>query len=458
MILLITTLVLFFLLAISYLAFRKISCPLVFLNILFFVIFLGLLISPFEINNNVEKASLIVLLGFVFLNIGFYIGSTIQVKKTQHISTRKNRPFYFDYKLLYVLFVVLTVFTLYYVKETRTLMNKGYSLDMIRMFYFSGSEMVEQVTGYRRNIYMSIGTTYIYEPCQYLSIALMSLAVFNKEFLIENKKTKILLIAITGLNLGISMLTNGGRLVLYYLVICMFLSFSISRNNSIVPKKKKKKRIFLILLMVIIPLLFVAIYITQVRSNNGGILRSVFYYFCGSIPNMEINLNNYSYDYYTYGLTFVSGLIRPFFTALRFLLKIPIPSVFDASDSFLFDVGTTNNIGGGVEYNAFVPMFYYFYRDFGYVGLITESFILGTIIALIYKKVKTDKNNFKILTLYLVIMIGLSMAFIRWQIMSVGYALTFIYLLIFFRRKCFLITFSAKENVNSTSNNKKHCI
>ena len=253
----------------------------------------------------------------------------------------------------------------------------------------------------------------------------------------------------------------GKRIILMYLILCLYLSYSLNRKkNKASPysnhKMSKKKKIILALLISvpILALVFVALFVTAARDGGIDLFKSIYYYLCGCIPNMEINLSKFNYDYYTYGLTFISGLIRPFITLFSRSTNVPLSDIFKASDAFLFDASSTNIIAPGVSYNAFVTMFYFFYRDFGFFGVIFESFILGLALSFLYKKIifNGGKKDYRLLAIYLVTMIGLSMSFVRWQIVSVGFAITYYYAFFVFKKSKLKIRRTSSNGIDS---NKK---
>ena len=419
------------LLFISLACYKSITCPLVFINLLFALIFLGITIKPFEIKTDSTLAYFLVLIGMVMINIGYHIFS---LGDNQPVINRASFVSYESNKVvLYLLIAVLIVFSAYYVVEALILFKRGYSLNMVRLFFFGDSELIETATGVKRNLLIDYGTAYLYQPCQYLCIGISSVAAFNKNYLSDSKKTKIAMIIITIINVIVSMLTNGGRVILFFLILCFALSFLFYRkktgkNNN---KRLKKTRRYLFLSLIV--LICVAVFVTFSRSADSSILQSVFYYFCGSIPNMEMNLANVDTSNYTYGLAFFSGLVRPLFTAVKFAFGLPLPEVFTRADSFLFDASATYYIADGVEYNAFVTIFYFFYRDSGYIGIVFESFVFGLILSIVYQKAKKNVSNPKYIILYLILMIGVSTSFIRWQLLSVSYAMTFYYWFFAFR-------------------------
>ena len=233
-----------FALFLSVIRFKKIFCPLVFLNSLFTIIVFGLVLHLYPIYLDNDLAYTIILIGMMFINIGFHIvGKDIKVpssiNKDGSIIEMESLPASkINVTFLYIAIILLSYFTAYYVFEFISLSARGYSLNMIRMFYFGNNELLESETTISRNKFVEYGTVYVYNPLQFIFIALSSIFVFSKNNTFGiSKKMRILVIAITLINIAISMITNGGRMILYFFVVTFALCFLIFRQ-----KKKKREK------------------------------------------------------------------------------------------------------------------------------------------------------------------------------------------------------------------------
>lgn len=429
---------LLFLLIISYLQNKRLNSPLLFLNSLFVIILFGASLGLFGMNTQNDEASILLIVGMLFVNIGYYTVNAIIVKNRH---SYKPSCIQFDESstintfILTSMLIIIVYFSIYYILQTIQLFAKGYSLNMVRLFYFN-HDLMEQSAGIEVNGLIGYGTAYLYTPIQHVYFALTSLIWFDREFLKEFRFWRKLIPFVSVLNIIIAMLTNGGRLVVYYLLICVIMT-ALSRKgvnerkHGITYKKGNKKRRLIIFASICI-IGYFAYQVSLTRADNTtafNIIKTVYIYFCGCIPNLQIKLNSVDAPQYAYGVSLVSGFIRPFFTGLRFLLHIPIPEVFSIGDGYLSAASATDIIGAGITYNAFVTMFYFFYRDLGLLGLIVESYLAGCFFSWIYNCGGRSTKGFII---YLLLMQGISIAFIRWQIMSVGYAISYYYALLLF--------------------------
>ena len=84
-------------------------------------------------------------------------------------------------------------------------------------------------------------------------------------------------------------------------------------------------------------------------------------------------------------------------------------------------------------YNAYATLFYNFYLDFKFIGVIIFSFLYGIFMEIIYLNSKSKKSVTNIF-LYLVCIIGLCNSFIRWQFASPTIIFTIILLKIIIQK------------------------
>lgn len=435
---------------------KKINSPLNFLNILFSAILIGASLGLFGMSKDSDDAALIVALGMLFLNIGFYVGESILKQKQSSFkpsSFQTEEGEDVNHIVLALMFAAMVYFSIYYIFQTIQLFARGYSLNMVRMFYFN-HDLMEQAAGIEVNGLVGYGTVYLYTPIQHVFYALTALIWFYPNFMKNSPFWRKSIPIVSVLNIVVAMLTNGGRLVVYYLLICILMTFVSKRKlkeniepDRIEQKKSKKgnRRRTLIIFASFGVLFYIAYRVSQTREEGNAaysLVKSIYMYFCGCIPNLQVKFQNIYSNDYSYGVTLVSGLIRPIFTGLRFLLGVPIPGVFVVGDSYLSAASHTDIIGEGMTYNAFVTMFYFFYRDLGFIGIVLESFIAGMVFSMIYNRAGFSAKRF---VLYLILMQGVSMAFIRWQIMSVGYAISFYYAMLLFSRNRVIISFGSRK-------------
>ena len=85
-------------------------------------------------------------------------------------------------------------------------------------------------------------------------------------------------------------------------------------------------------------------------------------------------------------------------------------------------------------YNAYATLFYYFYLDFRYVGVILFSCIYGMLMELVYLCYK-KKKNIRATIVYLMVMVGIIQSFATWQFASPAIIISLILSYFIIKRK-----------------------
>lgn len=162
-----------------------------------------------------------------------------------------------------------------------------------------------------------------------------------------------------------------------------------------------------------------------VGNNDGGLLYNLYVYFCGSVPHTSLRLDTVKMDY-TYGLTLISGFIRPLMLIYKYLVG-NFPEIYQRT----LDIGLTLQspvyITDVKSFNAFVLPFYYFYNDFGVLGVITDSFIYGIFSGIVFFRFKKVPQKIN-LAKYLLIIIYIYTSMIRFSPSIVYFAFAYFYI------------------------------
>lgn len=97
------------------------------------------------------------------------------------------------------------------------------------------------------------------------------------------------------------------------------------------------------------------------------------------------------------------------------------------------------NIGPHLNYNSYVTMFMYFYKDAGVMGIILGSFIFGFVVMRVYKKLNKalSQGEIPLRLTYIYVLLGcfIIQSYIRFFFSRTDYAMILYYALIFFKRK-----------------------
>ncbi|WP_437920235.1 O-antigen polymerase [Sphingobacterium sp. LRF_L2] len=131
-------------------------------------------------------------------------------------------------------------------------------------------------------------------------------------------------------------------------------------------------------------------------------------------------------NFMTYGMTTVYGVCRVIL--LPYLVAGgAYPDFFLYTESFFKQIDEYIPIFYGVQHNAFVSIFLYFYLDFGYVGVILGCFLYGFLFRYFIVRAYNKRDVYSIL-IFLIFVISLAKCFARWEFVNAGYVLAFIYI------------------------------
>lgn len=209
-------------------------------------------------------------------------------------------------------------------------------------------------------------------------------------------------ITIDILNLICIVLITGARTYIFYAAIYFCGAFFLNKKWLNWDSSKKYKRIRRNIVLLIILVAIAGFVITSQRSFGGG--RSVYenlrdtliIYFVGGIKVFDIALSNpsiYGLDNYTYGLLSISG---PVSIVMLLVNAFPFIGGFAAQiPSELAQMYLVSNtiIGNHLSMNAFATMYYYFYRDFGIIGVFLGVYVFACICASVSRKNKNYYEN-----------------------------------------------------------------
>jgi len=214
------------------------------------------------------------------------------------------------------------------------------------------------------------------------------------------KKISFSKFSISILSIVLIILVTASRLYLFNFLLIIIFTFMISGSlkKRKIEKRAQRLRIVMLSLIIIVPVL-VLVTLDRSVSTSGGItsiFKTIVVYFTGGSHMFDVAINNrthYGLLDYTYGSTFIAGILNiPFI----FLSKFPGFGFWDYFPTDLaskYLVGSTT-IGAETEMNAFATIYYFFMRDFGYLGIIVYTIIFASITTHLYNKIRKEKHFF----------------------------------------------------------------
>lgn len=394
-----------------------------FLNpISLFSILVGIthILSSMRLYNLIETTKtvyIMAIIGEIGVILGAFLANKsiiITVKKFKIKNLEKFSYLIKENKIFKLMIIFVFLFELYRLYTIYPLLVSGANLDYIRAVQFG-----QTINGINYNA--DFLYTYVCEPLIYLLIPICIICFCNQNTIIIKKRYCVIFF----ITLIIEALTSGGgRMILISFIIqVVIILYYIYKDQGIRFKVSKKMKRILFFIGII--LIFFIIYMTLNRGNGElKIIKTLYYYFVGGIPNTGLHLNDFNNNY-TYGLVFFSSLLRPVFLIMEYIfgftsslyeIAINIPTVLAEN---------ITNIGNG-EFNSFVTIFYYFYHDGGYIAVFLCSIIYGYFIQKIMKNYLLHKN-YEYLVLLILIFTSITYVTIRYSYIYIYNFMSLIY-------------------------------
>ena len=341
-----------------------------------------------------------------------------------------NDDYAFNKRLIIILTVLVTAFSLYRFGMTVLQLASGKSFIQIRNMYFNDDES---------SFGISRIDLFLFLPLHQALIIIATILFYTKTDQFSQKESRILLVFLL-FDSVIGMFSNGGREnVFYFFLIFAFTNHIAAKDRAIINRisemslRRRRRIVRRIGVVVVIGLTVM----TLLRSSTGEsslayLFRKYYFYFSGWVPHLSYRLSLVNSGDYTHGYAFVLGLLRIPVGILRWL-GMKKSEAYLAAESITGMLQERVNIGGGHTFNAYVSLFYYFYRDFGILSLIFESFLFGAFCSKTEKAF--NKNpNLKTWFWYLFAFFLIISSMVRWEMVHVRTAMIVYYSVLFFKR------------------------
>ena len=331
-----------------------------------------------------SKAYLFVLIGVVSFFIGSLFGDNLRLKKGI------GRVYKIDYTRMNIASIIIILFSLFRILFIVKLLSGGFSWWEIRLMSTSGEGGIGTLKGGNVSVFLH---DCIIAPLMYLIVptlfAELLVGARNKKFILLS------LIAMTCYSISTVSRAVWAFSVLYILFIVL-----LYRKKYSLPKKVKrmmKYGIFIIIFLCVI------IYrITLMRNVEADILTNMYAYITGCMPLLTLHLNEVTSSIRTYGAMSLYGFLYPVFFVLNYLHLLPYPDAFMDAQYVKNSLETFMPLSPDITMNAYVTLFYYFYIDFGYLGIIIGAFAFGYLCMKSYKYLKST-GDIRSLVLYLIL-------------------------------------------------------
>lgn len=261
-----------------------------------------------------------------------------------------------------------------------------------------------------------------------LPILYISLPISAFDFFINGQKKIFLLTLVTTLFYFIG---NGARMPLIYLIlsyITIFLMFfDLLKEN----KKLKKILLSTIIIIVVINLLTIIRKSGQeVSTSDQTFFQGIYYYITCSMINLGDKLSYVSAKPNLLGTATFYG----FFLPLTNIINIPVATnakdFFDLIQNSVINISNIDNS----PYNFCVTGFLPSYADGKIWGVIAFSFLIGTLMQFVFKKLERS-DSLKWLVLYSLMMEAIMMYVITNMFSSISFCMAILFALFFLNIK-----------------------
>lgn len=379
------------------------------------------LLSSFRLYNMIEISNqtyYLIFFGITFYSIGVYLVRDKIFTFNRHNRINKELSKVINIKFLRLLITCLIVWSIYRLFHVVIpLLKMGYPLDMIRLAYFG-----IEIKGISYNNFDSVLEMFVNLPFLYSIIPITAADFFSNS---PNRTFSLFDYILIFTWIILSTIISGGRVILYITGVVFLFSFLLNKKNTFQSKRKNSNISIILLIILLIVIVYKLTVNRTVGNNDGGLLYNLYVYFCGSVPHTSLRLDTVKMDY-TYGLTLISGFIRPLMLIYKYLVG-NFPEIYQRT----LDIGLTLQspvyITDVKSFNAFVLPFYYFYNDFGVLGVITDSFIYGIFSGIVFFRFKKVPQKIN-LAKYLLIIIYIYTSMIRFSPSIVYFAFAYFYI------------------------------
>lgn len=398
------------------------------------VVVLLSVLQLYGLNHTESDIYILIFGGVIAFNIGYILVRFKKNRKNIALSIGKRKPYDSNYiwipkyRLLIVIGVLCAVFSAASLPTTVRYLMSGNDLAALQSMVRSGDISVSS----SGTISNAISILFVKPLINCILI------IAGVDFWAGNRNKKLLSVAVVLAIEGL--LTSGGRAGLFYFIISFICSFYFAilqkkgkgyfRNTSRNFKKKNKRKFIALILVIIIVMGF--IFSSRRGEDHASIFQLLYYYFAMPPYMLQewIKTVNES-EILGFGEASLNGFIFPLLYIIKNILGLAYPehwnqvySMMQMSDSVWVYIAGLRNA------NAYVSMFWFFYLDARYVGVMLGSFLYGAFLSGSYRNLKHHKDE-RNMSIYVLLLIGVLYSFVRFQFSAMVFTLAWLYMLMF---------------------------
>lgn len=269
-----------------------------------------------------------------------------------------------------------------------------------------------------RGFFLTVISMFIAVPFIYVSVPVLGLELCRKK-----KRWWIIVLSVVIEVLYV--LQSARRSMLIYIMPALFYIIISNRQFLLSKKEKRRMMFFFIVLSVII-----IVGISWLSFQRGTSFQETGKeYIAGCFPSFSERIEKC--DTWYWGAGTLHGLLVPIIIGRNFFVH-SYPEWWLKLD-YLVEAPDSIQIGPNAYVNAFNTMFYIPYLDYGFIGIILISFIVGVIYGGAYRKVvirPSSRNR----AVFSVLLIGVVGSLYTLYFTQSPYILSFFYLYFLFRK------------------------
>lgn len=355
-------------------------------------------------------------------SISFSIGGLLRIflfnKKKRNKNFILEKMDATNYNLVLMMNIIVLIIVIFMLPWVIKMLRSGYSFSYIHIVWDTEESSLAMLPGYALFVFQYIVRPWIVALPTVFSVILYADDKSRKRFIV---------LVLSAVDILLYSVISGGRGGLVFLLLQVFLA-ALLLGKTI--KLTWKYRIGIIIIIIMATVLFL-----KIESARGGdAIRTFYVYVCGCVPFLSKKLDYVKYAFNNrlfYGTMTTYGFVR---IVKPIFIRMGLFTTFFNEHILAFDTQGREVIGKNLSYNAFVTPFYYFYNDFGYLGVCLFSFIYGYISVKI-RDILYKTRSLRSFAMYLFVLFGLVTSMIRFQFVFYINVIALIYIMLVFPKK-----------------------
>lgn len=345
----------------------------------------------------------------IFLGvISFFIGGRFSFN-----ATKKADKFDIDIRKVIALQIITIIVYIPETIDTIGDLMAGQTLEDVRI----RSGEVSESSGI-----IAIFKNFILTPFLFLSYPITAYIFLTNK---SKGRKKMWVLIFSMIIVAISVLRLGGRSPILFFLVNFFVVWYFYKNTIVI--SRSVKRVMLIVVSVMVSSFVYA----SISRGIEDLPRSFYHYFVGCIALLDNGVK--SVPFHTEGIATFSAPISIIDTFWRFIGGDELPAM-----KFILWINNyieeTINVGVDCNMNAFYSLFFWFYLDYGIIGVVILCFLYGLLSDSIYKAAIVNRH-FVTIVVFSLIEQGVVFSFIRFQFSTFYYFMAFLIIPLVVKRK-----------------------